>query len=1034
MLSENTIETYAISILQKLGWQYTHGDTIAPKGETPWRQGSDEVVFSPLLRDAIARLNPELPDVAVEELLAQLTRQGISTLCRQNASFYDKLKYGVGISYNKDGEEIHQKVRLVDFQKPDNNRFDVVNQLTIKGSRGNRRPDVMLYVNGLPLVVMELKNPADENATLKNAYNQLQTYKNDIKACFVYNQLLVMGDGISVRMGALTADFDRFAPWRITDNRSPFADELQMLLKGLCSPAILLDYVQNFVVFEENAKGNCIKKQANHHQYEGVNKALESTKLALERGDGKIGVMWHTQGSGKSLSMLFYTAKVMSLPSLNNPTVVVVTDRNDLDGQLFATFSSGQKLIREAPIQADSRESLRQELAKREAGGVIFTTIQKFMPNDTEAAHPVLNDRKNIIVMSDEAHRSQYGFDQKINNAGEYRAGYAKHLRDALPNASFIGFTGTPISLEDRDTQSVFGEYISIYDIMDAVNDGATVPIIYEPRQIGLDKSRDYQKVLEKIGQSDNKSLHLMDELLGSDERVQTLAKDLVAHFEQRTSVADGKAMIVASSRKNCVKLYNKIIKERPLWHSDETDKGTIKIMMTGSASDETLLQPHIYGSQDKKAIEARFKDPDDDLKLVIVCDMWLTGFDVPCCHTMYIDKIMQGHNLMQAIARVNRVFKNKSREQGGLIVDYIGLADELQKATKIYINDGGKGQVAQSVDEVFDKMLEYIDIIRGQFATPVNQKTLDIKTLPTDKPNKLLQAITQGANHIVALDRLSKPDGKDKAPRKNAFLKAVRQAKKGYSLCGAMDKAKAYQKELAFYDEVRAVIVKNSQGENGPSPVDLGNIINQAVVSVGVVDLFDIASQACPNIGLLSDEFLAFVKDSDNKELWVLATEKYLKQQIKSRAGCNVSAKEDFAKKLGKAMEKYHSHQLSVVQVLTSLIELGREFTERLSRGETLGLSFEEIAFYDALAKNDSSQLLGDKTLQAMAKEITQILKRSLTVDWQYKEDAKANLRVLVRRLLRDYRYPPDRQPQAVEYVIKQAEVLAGHWSASTP
>lgn len=1072
MFTEANLESHAITLLQQLGWQYTHGKTIAPHGETQWRQKDDEVIFVPLLRDAISRLNPQLPPSAVEEAVAMVCGSELGGLPEQNKQAYQKLKDGIKLSYQQENQTVYDKVQLVDFYDPQNNRFDVVNQLVIKGRRGKRVPDVILYINGLPMALMELKNPTDTNATLQKAYNQLHTYKEDISDCFIYNQLLVISDGIQAKMGSLTASFDRFSPWRVMGDKSALpselanelVDELQILLNNLCLPEVLLDYIQNFIVFEQDSQGRPIKKQANYHQYDGVNQAIKATLLARQRGDGKIGVVWHTQGSGKSLSMLFYVGKVMSLAKLANPTVVIVTDRNDLDGQLFTTFSSAQALIRETPIQADGRDNLRQALANRQAGGVIFTTIQKFMPDDNELSHPVLNDRDNIIVISDEAHRSQYGFAPKLKD-GKYRTGYAKHLRDALPNASFIGFTGTPISLEDKDTQGVFGAYISVYDIFDAVNDGATVPIIYEPRQIGLDKSQEYDAIIAKINNHPDQTStkeRLLSELLGSDSRLTALAQDLIAHFDKRVALADGKAMIVASSRENCVKLYDKIIAYRPNWHSSSIDQGAIKVVMTGNASDSDELQRHIYSIQDKKTLEQRFKDPSDPLKLVIVRDMWLTGFDVPCCHTMYIDKRMAGHNLMQAIARVNRVFKNKSREQGGLIVDYVGLADELWQATQTYTKDGGKGQVAQSVDEVFIKMQECISIIRGQFATPIKGQVFDVKNaLQQSDPNQVLQAVLQASNHILALDTVvthqqpnsnipnpSNPSPSNPSqnlnpisptktakkpppsPRKNNFLRAVRLAKKGYSLCVSMTQAKCYEKELAFYDAVRAAIVKNSSSDTAKESIDLSAVLNQAVVSTGVVDLFEMFKQDYPNVGVLSDEFLAFVQDSETKELWAMAVENYLKREINQKSSGNLSTQKEFAKRLQETMDKYHSHQLSVVQVLAYLIELGRELSANLSRGQTLGLSPDEIAFYDALAKNKSSEILGDETLRQMAKEITQTLKQSLTVDWQHKEDTQAKMRLLVRLLLRRYKYPPDKQDQAVEYVIKQAEMLAGQWA----
>lgn len=663
--------------------------------------------------------------------------------------------------------------------------------------------------------------------------------------------------------------------------------------------------------------------------------------------------------------------------------------------------------------------------------------------------HPILNERHNIIVITDEAHRSQYGFNQKLNQKGEYRVGYAKHLRDALPKASFIGFTGTPISMDDKDTQSVFGEYVSIYDIHDAVEDGATVPIIYEPRQIKLAQSDDFDNIMAQIKQLEStdddtntqKALRLREQLMGADSRLSTLADDFVAHFEQRISLIDGKAMFVAMSREICVKLYDDIIKLRPDWHSDDVNGGVIKIIMTGSASDDDHLQKHLYSHQDKKTLEKRFKDPDDTLKIVIVRDMWLTGFDAPCCHTMYIDKPMKGHNLMQAIARVNRVFKNKSRDNGGLVVDYIGLAEELKEATRQYTNAHGKGKVAQNLDEVFAKLQEYIEIMRGQFASMVDGKAFDlVEALQLENAKSVMMAVLQGANHIIALDRVftkqnQDPKG-DKTPRKNAFLQAIRLAKKGYTLCGAMPQVKAYQKELAFFDAVRATIIKNdaqapSQKQDNERQLQLLALLNQAIVADGAVDLFALANEENPNISILSDEFLEFIKHGNTQDLWVIAIEKYLNSQIKEKAKTNLGLKKDFAEKIKQAMNQYHNHHLSTLEILSELMKMGNEFMARLQRGEDLGLSPAEIAFYDALAQNDSAkEQLGNDILVAMAKEISGQLKKSVTVDWQYKESVRARMRTLVRRALKKYKYPPDRQDEAVEFVLQQAEVLAEEWT----
>ncbi|UQX80762.1 type I restriction endonuclease subunit R [Mannheimia haemolytica] len=1044
-INENTIEQSAIATLQSLGWQYTYGKTILVGLEHKWRERTAEVILKPLLAQAIAKFNPNLPACEVENVVAQVCRADSGDLAERNRQAYDWLRNGVKITYQLDGEQVSDVVQLIDFQRPENNDFRIVNQLDISGKKGKRIPDLIGFVNGLPLVVFELKNPLKENADIGKAFAQLQTYKDEISDLFVFNQALVISDGIVARIGSLTADFDRFTPWRVVDEKNQskrivFEDELTALLQGVMTPKNLLDYVQNFVVFERDGKNRLIKKIGAYHQFYGVNEAVDCTLLAAT-GNRKIGVFWHTQGSGKSLSMLFYAGKVLSQSSLKNPTLVLVTDRNDLDGQLYATFCGGEALLKQTPIQADGRDELRSALASRSAGGVIFTTIQKFGLMEGELAHPVLNERENIIVITDEAHRSQYGFSQKINHKGEYREGYAKHLRSALPNASFIGFTGTPIELDDKDTQEVFGKYVSIYDFEDAVEDGATVPIIYEPRQISLGESGEFSKVMEEAQQlidddENSYNFRLREKLHSVDSRLQKMAEDIIAHYDERTKQQDGKAMVVVMSRAICVKLYEKITALRPEWHSNDVLQGSIKIVMTSNASDPAEWQKH---NQDKKTLEKRFKDPDDPLNIVIVRDMWLTGFDAPCCNTMYIDKPMSGHNLMQAIARVNRVFRNKSRENGGLIVDYVGLTDELEKAMKQYTNAGGKEKPVRDISAVLEKMVEHITVIRGQFATPIDGQAVDIaKMLQISEPPKLLNAILTSANHILALDRIQPPDNtaKDKTPRKNAFLQSVRLAKKGYALCGALKAVEPYKQELAFYDAVRATIIKNSTAPRNSSSendrlLQLTTLMNRAVQSDGVVDLFDLLKKDRPNINLLSDEFLETVKNSPTKDLWLSAMERYLASQLREQSGANLATKKAFEQKLKEAMNQYHNHNLSVLEILEELIALAKEFEARQKRGEALGLSPAEMAFYDALARNESAvREMGDEVLMKLAKDITDKLRKSVTVDWQYKDSVRAKMRTLIRIALRTYKYPPDLQAEAIEFVLQQAEEIAGEFA----
>ncbi len=997
------------------------------------------MILKPLLAAAIAKLNPNLPAAEVENVVAQVCRAESGDLAERNRQAYDWLRNGVKITYQQDGEQVSDVVQLIDFQRPENNDFRIVNQLDIGGKKGKRIPDVIGFVNGLPLVVFELKNPLKENADIGKAYAQLQTYKDEIGDLFVFNQALVISDGVVTRIGSLTADFDRFTPWRVIDEKDQsrqivFENELEGLLQGLMTPKNLLDYVQNFVVFERDNKNRTIKKIGAYHQFYGVNEAVDCTLLATAKnGDRKVGVFWHTQGSGKSLSMLFYAGKVLSRAELKNPTLVVVTDRNDLDGQLYATFCEGKDILKQTPVQADGRDELRQALATRSAGGVIFTTIQKFGLLDGELAHPILNERENIIVITDEAHRSQYGFNQRIDHKGQYKEGYAKHLRSALPNASFIGFTGTPIALDDKDTQEVFGKYVSIYDFEDAVADGATVPIIYEPRQISLGESSEFTSAVqqaEELFDEDSTTFRLREKLHGVDSRLQQMAEDIISHYEQRTTLQDGKAMIVVMSREICVKLYNKLISLRPDWHSDDVEKGVVKIVMTSTASNPADWQCH---NQDKKILEKRFKDPDDPLKIVIVRDMWLTGFDAPCCHTMYIDKPMSGHNLMQVIARVNRVFRNKSRENGGLIVDFVGLTDELERAMKQYTNASGRTQQVRDIGAIVNKMIEDITVIRGQFATPVDGKTVDVNAiLKITEPPKLLTAILTSANHILALDRVNTSHSNDKTPRKNAFLQAVRFAKKGFSLCGALKEVEPYNQELAFYDAVRATIVKNSTSSHTSTGdnerlLRLSLLMNKAVSSDGVVDLFDLLKKDRPNINLMSDEFLESIKSSPTKDLWLLAMERFLSSELKAKGGVNLATKKEFEERLKEAMNQYHNHNLSVLEIIEELIALAKEFEARQKRGEELGLNPAEMAFYDALVRNESAvREMGDEVLMKLAKDITDKLRKSVTIDWQYKDSVRAKMRTLIRIALRSYKYPPDLQVEAIEFVLKQAEAIA--------
>ncbi len=870
----------------------------------------------------------------------------------------------------------------------------------------------------------------------------------------MFNEALVVSDGYNARIGALTANQERFAPWRAVKNEDdkPLLEwQLETLVRGFFDRELLLDYIRFFVLFE-NDSGVIIKKIAGYHQFHAVREAVRATVIAAQEihgvvkekrasygdevvpGSKKAGVVWHTQGSGKSISMCFYAGKLLQQPEMNNPTLLVVTDRNDLDGQLFQTFSNAQDLLKQTPVQANDREELRNLLSERESGGIIFTTVQKFSPFDSEDAHPILNSRHNIVVISDEAHRSQYGHkgrfvkvkDKDKNVIGSKLVfGFSQYMRDALPNASFIGFTGTPIALEDKDTRAVFGDYVSIYDIQDAVDDGATVAIYYESRLAKLDLnhaeiealSDQVEEVVEDEEDVSNREKtkgewSRLEKLVGAEPRIQQVAADLVEHFEARTASIEGKAMIVAMSRDICVHLYDAIVELRPDWHDTDPNKGAIKIVMTGSASDRKLLQPHIYTRQTKKKLEKRFKDNNDPLKLVIVRDMWLTGFDVPCCHTMYIDKPMKGHNLMQAIARVNRVFKNKP---GGLVVDYIGIANELKQALKTYTDAKGRGEPTLRAEEAFSVLLEKMDIVRGLF------HGFDYNDF-AEQSHKLL---VPASNHILGLD-----DGKKR------FLDAVLAINKAYSLCGTLDEAKELRAEIAFFSAIKAAITKFTYVDKKLTEDEKNSVLKQildnAVIAEGVVDVFKLAGLDKPNIGLLSDEFLEDVRQMPYHNLAVELLEKLLNDNIKSKTRNNVVQEKKYSDRLQETLRKYNNRAIETAQVIEELIQMAKDFQEALKRDTELGLQPDEVAFYDALANNESAvRELGDEILKKIAVEITEKLRKSTTVDWQVRDSVRARLRILVRRTLQRYKYPPDKAADAVELVLKQAEALSNAWTS---
>jgi type I restriction enzyme R subunit len=1029
-----------------------NGPEIAPDSDKPGRSDYREVILKRYLQESLEKINPHLPVNAIEQAIALVLKSESLDLITNNRAFHRLLLEGVPVEYRKDDEVVQDLAFLIDFENIANNRFLAVNQFTIQGTKRPRRLDVVCFINGLPIAVLELKTPNNENVAIWDAFNQLQTYKDEISDLFVFNEALVVSDGFNARIGALTVNQERFSPWRAVKNEDdkPLLEwQLETLVRGFFDRELLLDYIRFFVLFE-NDGGVLFKKIAGYHQFHAVREAVRATIIAAQEikgvaerrasygaevvpGSKKAGVVWHTQGSGKSISMCCYAGKLLQQPEMNNPTLLVVTDRNDLDGQLFQTFSNAQELFKQKPVQVNDRDELRQLLSERESGGIIFTTVQKFSPFDGEDAHPILNSRHNIVVISDEAHRSQYGHkgrfvkvkDKDKNVIGSKLVfGFSQYMRDALPNASFIGFTGTPIALEDKDTRAVFGDYVSIYDIQDAVDDGATVPIYYESRLAKLDLnhaeiedlSDQVEEVVEDEEDVSNREKtkgewSRLEKLVGAEPRIQQVAADLVEHFEERMESIDGKAMIVAMSRDICVHLYDAIVELRPDWHDIDPNKGAIKIVMTGSVSDRELLQPHIYIRQTKKKLEKRFKDINDPLKLVIVRDMWLTGFDVPCCHTMYIDKPMKGHNLMQAIARVNRVFKNK---QGGLVVDYIGIASDLKKALKIYTDAKGKGEPTLRAEEAFSVLLEKMDVVRGLF------HGFDY----SDFENQSYKLLVPASNHILGLD-----DGKKR------FLDAVLAINKAYSLCGTLDEAKELRAEIAFFSAIKAAISKYTDVDWKRTQEEKNSILKQildnAVIAEGVVDVFKLAGLNKPDIGLLSDEFLEDVRKMPYHNLAVELLEKLLKDDIKSRTSNNVVQEKKYSDRLQATLRKYNNRAIETAQVIEELIQMAKEFQEAMKHNDELGLQPDEVAFYDALANNESAvRELGDEILKKIAVEITEKLRRSTTVDWQVRESVRAKLRILVRRTLQRYKYPPDKATDAIELILKQAEVLSNAWT----
>ena len=1053
-LTEDHLEQHVIDLFKKHGFSYVYGPDIAFDGTVPEREASfGDVVLIDRLRQAVARINPGVAEGLREEAIKKVLRLDNQNLIDNNEKFHGYLTNGVEVEEMAGGVRRGKKVWLVDYENIDRNEFVVCNQFTIIENEKNKRPDVILFINGLPLVVLELKNPADENATVHKAFTQLQNYKTAIPSLFEYNTILVASDGLDAKYGSLTADWSRFGEWKTRDGKKEAkktVPQIETLITGLLNQATLLDIIRHFTVFEKDKKideatgltvVHTIKKIAAYHQYYAVNMAIESTLRAtaeLEmklrehpeayglpsvknqpRGDHKAGVVWHTQGSGKSLSMVFYTGKAVL--ALNNPTVVVITDRNDLDDQLFDTFAGSKQLLRQEPVQAKDRADLKK-LLKVASGGIIFTTIQKFSPTDGAETFDLLSDRQNIIVIADEAHRSQYGFSGKITD-NKIKYGFAKYLRDALPNASYIGFTGTPIESDDKSTRAVFGNYIDVYDIAQAVTDGATVKIYYESRLAQIHLKDEFKEQLDKevdeVLESEETTASekaktrwtQLEAIVGHRDRIKTVAQDIVEHFSARAEVVAGKAMIVVMSRRIAVDLYDEIIKLKPEWHSADLRAGNIKVVMTSSSSDPENYQPHHTNKEQRKAVADRFKDPSDELKLVIVRDMWLTGFDAPCVKTMYVDKLMRGHNLMQAIARVNRVYKDVV---GGLVVDYIGIATDLKKALAVYTESGGKGAPTLDMGDALDLLHEKFEVVCQMF------NRFDYKKYFMSAVDAKMRIILEAQEYVLALE-----DGK------NRFTKQVDLLSRAYALVVPHAEAFKIKEDVAFFQAVKARLVKFEPGDGRKSDADIETairqIVDKAVVSDGVVDIFEAAGLDKPDISILSDDFLQEVKGMKHKNLAVELLNKLLNDEIRSIKQRNVILSHKLSEMLEKAIKKYHNNLLTAVEVIEELVDLAKEIRKEGERGETLGLSFDEVAFYDALADNGSARdVLGDDTLRDLARILVEKVKQNTSIDWTIRESVRARLRVLVKRLLNQYGYPPDKQKLATENILKQAELFA--------
>ena len=1033
--SEDDLEQVALEWLQLLGYDYKKGNEISMTGLTPERKSDKDVVLHERLEKALRKINSDIHPRFIEKAIHELTLEKSPNLLENNLTFHENLINGIEIEdYDDEGQSVVEIVKIVDFEHPQNNDFLAVNQFTVVNGDYTKRPDIVLFINGLPIVVIELKNSTNETVGVEDGYHQLETYKMRIPQLFTFNEVLVTSDGINTKAGSLTANYDRFMTWRSKDGETESSSSLaslDVLIHGMLNPETLLDLIRYFVLFQDDGKGHISKILAAYHQYYAVNKAVDRALLASSgHGDGKGGVIWHTQGSGKSLTMVFFSGKLIQM--LNNPTLVVVTDRNDLDNQLYSTFvkskgRSGKGLLRQTPKQAETRKELKSLLSV-ESGGIVFTTMQKFEPEQNETTMAALTERKNVIVMADEAHRTQYGFNAKYDDKGEgIKYGYAKYLRDALPNATFVGFTGTPVASTDKNTQMVFGNYIDVYDMTQAVADGSTVKIYYESRVIplnlpqNLDLDEAYNDITEDqeedVKQRLKSKWSRIEALAGAKPRVEALAKDIIQHFETRQQAMKGKGMIVTMSRRIAVDLYDEIIRQKPEWHSDDDDKGVIKVVMTGSSSDPASFQRHIGPKKRRNLLEKHMKDVNDELQLVIVRDMWLTGFDVPSMHTMYIDKPMKGHNLMQAIARVNRVFKDKP---GGLIVDYVGIAESLKEALKEY-TESDQAQTAIDTDKAVELMLLKYDVIQDMLYN------LNYSKFNSEKKSERYYAISDTMDYVIGL-------GEDERQR---FIKTVTELGKAFALCATEPTAQELNDEIAFFKAVKAGLVKLLQppkeGKTRKTPAEveaeINQLVSQSVVTEDVIDVYQTLGLEQPDLSILSDDFLKDVEGLKQKNVAVELLNRLLKGQVKSLMKTNATVSKRFSEMLGNSINKYNSRSIETSKVIEELIQLAKDIKQEQQRGNELGLNSDEIAFYDALASHETAkEAMGDKELRAIAHELTKTVKENMGVDWSKRDSAKAKMRVAVRRLLKKYGYPPDLQKMAVEQVVEQAELMASN------